>query len=362
MRVSDSPPRLAERPRRKPHEIGIFSGPSQKIPLFGGPSQKIQRALPIFTGQPSEIIQTDPPKHVNRRSRAVNEIFSESSRALEATRIRDEVSAVARPRARREAAFHVPAPRPSLPSICVATATATRVFGWHWNTDSYLSGICNQLRVEDHFPEVRKNRASRIVSKTLAGCKRMRGTATKRKQLLSVHDLLIVVRWLQDRVLRGVATHDDFLFVSQLLTGFYAQLRLGELTYPDKVALRNPRKLDGPTDPHKPFRDYIASRDKLFPYHPQLWLRANGTVPTRSWFIKRLRTFFPKSIAGQSMRAGGATCLAESGALPHIIQAAGRWASDTFQIYIRKNPILLQGLIHGRPAFEAEPSRTAAHT
>lgn len=264
------------------------------------------------------------------------------------------------------------------------------------SVDSYLSGICNQL--EDHFPEVRKNRASRIVSKTLAGCKRMRGTATKRKQPLSVHDLLIVVRWLQDRVVRGVATHDDFLFVSQLLTGFYALLRLGELTYPDKVALRNPRKvsqrlsvswretgysyflpghkadaffegnlliiekLDGPTDPHKPFRDYIASRDKLFPYHPQLWLRANGTVPTRSWFIKRLRTFFPKSIAGQSMRAGGATCLAESGALPHIIQAAGRWASDTFQIYIRKNPILLQGMIHGRPAFEAEPSRTAAHT
>ena len=31
---------------------------------------------------------------------------------------------------------------------------------------------------------------------------------------------------------------------------------------------------------------------------------------------------------------------------PAIIQAAGRWASNTFQIYIRKNPILLQALLH----------------
>jgi hypothetical protein len=42
------------------------------------------------------------------------------------------------------------------------------------------------------------------------------------------------------------------------------------------------------------------------------------------------------------MHAGGATCLASSGATPAIIQAAGRWASNTFQIYIQKNPILLQ--------------------
>jgi hypothetical protein len=40
-----------------------------------------------------------------------------------------------------------------------------------------------------------------------------------------------------------VATHDDFRFTSQLLTGFYALLRLGELTYPDRVSLRNPRKV-----------------------------------------------------------------------------------------------------------------------
>ena len=135
---------------------------------------------------------------------------------------------------------------------------------------------------------------------------------------------------------------------SQLLTGFFALLRLGELAYPDRKELRNPRKvaqrlsvsitdttysyhlpshkadaffegntliiekLDGPTDPHKLFRDYIKSRDQLHPYHPQLWLRADGTVPTRSWFIRRLRKYFPTDIAGQSMRAGGATRILSS--------------------------------------------------
>jgi hypothetical protein len=118
-------------------------------------------------------------------------------------------------------------------------------------------------------------------------------------------------------------------------------------------------KLPGLADPYQPFCDYIASRDRLFPYHPQLWLRANGTVLTRSWFISRLRKFFPASVAGQSMRAGGATRLAESGALPRMIQTAGRWSSDTFQIYIRKNPVLLQGMIYGRPAFADPPLRDA---
>jgi len=48
------------------------------------------------------------------------------------------------------------------------------------------------------------------------------------------------------------------------------------------------------------------------------------------------------------MRAGGATALAESGAPPSIIQATGCWASEAFWIYIRKNPTLIQGLLHAR--------------
>jgi hypothetical protein len=173
-----------------------------------------------------------------------------------------------------------------------------------------------------------------------------------------------------------------------MLTGFHALLRLGELVFPDKKNLRNYRKIalrhsvallpsqysfflpshkadpffegntvliqknNTPTDPQRPFLAYLNSRDRLFPIHPELWLTSSGRVPTRHWFITRLRKFFPKEIAGQSLRSGGATSLAEAGADLATIQAAGRWASKAFHIYIRKNPFLLHAIILGRPAHQ----------
>jgi hypothetical protein len=242
------------------------------------------------------------------------------------------------------------------------------------SVDSYLSGICNQL--EAHFPKVREIRKSILVSRTLQGCKRLRGTAVRRKHPLSRDHLRRAITNLP-----ADPSHDDKLFLTTLLTGFRSLSRLGELTMPDNPQLRNPRKYtkrvsvtisdstyeywlpahkadttfegnriivtDG--DALVSFRNYINSRDSLHPLNPFLWIRSNGKVPTRSWFIKRLRRLFPDdNIAGQSMRAGGATALAEDGAAPHIIQASGRWASDTFQIYIRKHPALLQALLHAQ--------------
>ena len=163
---------------------------------------------------------------------------------------------------------------------------------------------------------------------------------------------------------------------------------LGELTFPDSVTCRNYRKVilqhtvnitpksysfllpghkadrtyEGnlviieqtalPTSPHTFFKSHLTSRDHFHLLKPELWLHESGIVPTRSWFIKWLCWFFPSDIAGQSMRAGGATSLAEAGVHPNIIQAIGRWALDTFQIYIRKNPVLLQAMLFGRPAHQ----------
>jgi len=92
---------------------------------------------------------------------------------------------------------------------------------------------------------------------------------------------------------------------------------------------------------------YLSSRDRLFPLHPQLWLRADGSSPTRSWFLQRLRQYCPAEIAGQSIRAGGATALAEAGAPTDLIRGAGRWSSNAFERYIRKNVIVLHALILG---------------
>jgi hypothetical protein len=47
-----------------------------------------------------------------------------------------------------------------------------------------------------------------------------------------------------------------------------------------------------------------------------LWLKANGTIPLHAWFIKHLHHYFGTDIAGQSLCAGGATAMAEAGAIP----------------------------------------------
>ena len=247
------------------------------------------------------------------------------------------------------------------------------------SVDSYLSGICSLL--EPYFPTIRSCRASPLVAKTLTGCKRRHGSEAKRKSPLSRADLARVTA-----AYAGQTGHDDLLFIAQLLTGFSALLRLGELTVPDNPSLRNSRKLSlrytvavspnavsfslpghkadrffegnkivltaraDTTDPCRAVISYLRSRDALHPFHPQLWLLRDGTPPSRAWFLARLRKHFPSpSIAGQSLRAGGATDLAERGAPPHIIQAAGRWASNTFQVYIRKNPFLLQAMLFPLP-------------
>jgi hypothetical protein len=242
------------------------------------------------------------------------------------------------------------------------------------SVDSYLSGIINQL--ERHFPGVRETRKSMLVSRTMAGCKRLRGKPVKRKLPLSRHHLQFATASMPI-----TASHDDITFVSMLFTGFYALMRLGELTIPDNLALRNSKKITKRTsvsihenryefwlpahkadknfegnhiiitneDARHHFANYLHSRDSRFRINPFLWLRSNGKPPNRGWFMKRLRRIFPDhNIAGQSLRAGGATMLAEDGVPPHIIQAAGRWASSTFQIYIRKHPILLHAMIHSR--------------
>jgi hypothetical protein len=247
------------------------------------------------------------------------------------------------------------------------------------SVDSYLSGICNQL--ESAFPNVRNVRKSPLVKNTLKGGKRLFGKGTKRKRPLSTADLLTVER---SYAAIPSPTHDDSLFVAILFSGFDGLMRLGELTWPDAVALRDWRKvtrrssvkftdssvgfflpghkadkffegnqiiLTSRADPElntvSKVSRYLVSRDSLFPHHPALWVRQNGSIPTRSWFINRLRQFFGKDIAGQSMRAGGATSLAEAGVPPHQIQAIGRWASNAFQIYMRKNPTLLQSMLFG---------------
>ncbi len=243
---------------------------------------------------------------------------------------------------------------------------------------SYLSGICAELEV--NWPEIREIRSSRIVTRTLAGCIKLLGQPATRKCALTEQDLSSVLQSLPSS-----PSHDDLLFVGILFTGWYCLLRLGELVQPDERSLRDFRKaiprssvklastprphaafflpmhkadrlwegssivLDqrtGPLDPLPIFKRYLSSRDSLFPYLPNIWLTEAGKIPTRSWFITKLRTIFPAdNVAGHSLRAGGATALALAGTPLDRIQLIGRWSSEAFLIYLRQNPILLQSSV-----------------
>lgn len=97
-------------------------------------------------------------------------------------------------------------------------------------------------------------------------------------------------------------------------------------------------------DPLLPFITYIKLRDRHFPCRAELWLREDGSVPTRSWFIHHLRAYFPSDIAGQSLRAGGATDLALHGSSPEAIMMAGRWLSGDWHKYVRRHPVPMHTL------------------
>lgn len=109
---------------------------------------------------------------------------------------------------------------------------------------------------------------------------------------------------------------------------------------------------DTTVDPLSHFKKYLSSCDRLFPFSSDLWLHADGSRPSRSFFHRRLKLFFNDDVAGQSMRSGGATSLAENGVAPNLIQAIGCWALSALQIYIRKKLVLLQALLFGRAAHD----------
>jgi hypothetical protein len=244
------------------------------------------------------------------------------------------------------------------------------------SVNKYLSGICYLL--EPLYPDIRRTRHHPLVSRTMKGCRRLYGTPASRKAPLTKSQLRFARLCHPPQ-----PSYDDCLFLTLLFVGFFALLRLGEMVTPDSVQLRNSRKyslrssvewlpegfsfwlqchktdvlfegnkviVPDRTDDLNPrpiIQSYMSQRDQRFLLHPFLWVKSNGQVPSRRWFIKRLRRLFPDpSFAGQSLRSGGATSMAEDGVPPHLIQAAGRWSSDAFHMYIRKHPAVLQAHLH----------------
>jgi hypothetical protein len=245
---------------------------------------------------------------------------------------------------------------------------------------SYLSGLVQLL--EPDFPNIREVQQSRLVTRALKGSLKMLAKPIKRKDPITMNDL----RFIETKY-RHSKNHDDYLFETQLVTGFHGLLRLGDLTFPDNSSIQEWRKVTRRTtllirpqqysfmlpahkadrffegnkvivsafesfdstpsfDPFPSFYRYLTSRDSLFPASSPLWLTSEGKIPTRSFFMSRFHALFSKSYGGASMRAGGATHLAKNHTPPELIRAMGRWSSDAWEIYIRIHPGLLRSLLH----------------
>ncbi len=99
------------------------------------------------------------------------------------------------------------------------------------SVSTYLSGICQQL--EPFFYTVRMMCKSKLVQKMMQGCLKMHATPTKRKLPLAIHHLQTII----DHYHAHTPSHDYLLFVTMLVTGFFALLHLGELTFSDNTSI-----------------------------------------------------------------------------------------------------------------------------
>jgi hypothetical protein len=87
-------------------------------------------------------------------------------------------------------------------------------------------------------------------------------------------------------------------------------------------------------------QDYTKRRDAIHGARAALFIRENGSHPTRSWFETKFFAILNRSFGGHSPRAGGATFYASLGLSEDVIQALGRWSSKAWKIYIRDNPTI----------------------
>jgi hypothetical protein len=232
----------------------------------------------------------------------------------------------------------------------------------------YLTGVRHFLR--DIYPEFDTNRSHALVTSTIRGAKKVRADPVQRKLPLRVAHLQSFVD-----VARCTGSYDDLLFAVLISCAFYGCHRMGELVQKNDHSLFDWRKIikraflifeNGHVQYHLPYhkgdpfyrgtivvctpqevadpvsllQEYITSRDRLHGVKAALFLRENGSHPSRSWFELKFFAVLDRRFGGHSARAGCATFLASLGVSETVIQAVGRWSSEAWKIYIRENPAI----------------------
>ena len=235
----------------------------------------------------------------------------------------------------------------------------------------YLTGARHFLH--DLYPDFDDNRASPTVQATIRGSKKVRADPVHRKQPIRIEHLLSFVA-----VARATGKFDDLLFATIMSCCFYGCHRSGELVLkttknvdwrkiikrsslhfsPGYAGYRLPYHKTDPffrgtdilfssqdsADPITLLQEFVLRRDKVHGAQRALFLREDGSHPTRAWFDAKLFSFVDRSFGGHSPRASGATFYASLGLSESIIMALGRWSSEAWKIYIRDNPCVRAAL------------------
>jgi hypothetical protein len=185
----------------------------------------------------------------------------------------------------------------------------------------YLSGARHFLHAI--YPDFDDNRSHPIVQSTIRGSKKVRADPVKRKLPLRIYHLATFL-------LHAVTTksYDSLLFATILVCAFFGCHRMGELVINSKAQL-DWRKIirrssltffDNRAQYHLPYhktdpfyrgtnilfskhdvvdpvallREYVSTRDSLHGARPPLFIRADGSIPTRSWFSSIFFTFLSR--------------------------------------------------------------------
>jgi len=229
---------------------------------------------------------------------------------------------------------------------------------------TYLShiGACYTLTGHQDWPTIRQNP---LLKRLIDGMKKLEmiHRAPRPEPTLLSYSNILETRVSEDSL-------DHVLFNVLLLCGFFGLHRLAEITDPDSYdpASQHAKRIklasiqfsedtfnytlpyhkgdrfgrssiviihDATT--RRTMQRYLQLRADL--PSPYLFVHANGTIPTKAWFLRILQYKLPNS-SGKSLRRGGATAMAQAGASPQQIQEAGRWSSEAWKIYVRDHPAL----------------------
>jgi hypothetical protein len=236
------------------------------------------------------------------------------------------------------------------------------------STSKYLTGVRHFLK--DLYPEFDANRSHPLVKTTVRGAKKVRADPVKRKLPLRLAHLQTFVD-----IAHCTGSYDDYLMAVLLSCAFYGCHRMGELVQKNDRDLFDWRKIikrgsvcfqqgraqyrlpyhksdpfyrgtdviftsQDVADPVTTLQKYLVLRDRIHGAKAALFLRENGSHPTRSWFEQKFFAVLDRRFGGHSARTGYATFLASLGISETIIQAVGRWSSEAWKIYIRENPAI----------------------